>query len=781
MGIGNRRNGSPVERPGEREDERRASGGVVGGRAAWRDAVVVGREAVGRGAMSHLGAAFELAGDAIILLDRHGVALAVNPSARAILAPNDILGDLTPERPQDLDREPRGLERRRGVRLRDADGVAFPAGRGPIERALAGEAFGGEHAVETVVRATDGRELVCVASVAQVRGPAGQITGAVLCLRDVTEQRRLTARLIEAVDGLMATARVLTTTVEARAVDPSAAERDVTERGVIETGVTAAAAAEVAKRLRRAIARTAEVAVPRTEDGEPGRFESADGVGAPGRAAAERVARQAIHAQARAATHGLQHVGSAGWRQNAIPTARTALERALALLNDRQDVERGRVLAALALLPARSAREWASGEMYTRQALAIADRVGDAHLDAQAARAAVAGPYARAHNLAAGRLLLRRALERAETGNDAEVIVEACLSHAAACAWMGDVGEADETAARGVALAVAHGLASAARRLGELRGMQRAARGDWIDEPTRREVPSAGGGKAASMPEPWTSVADAFTAYQRERYDDAEREILAVRPRDGSLVVRLVFGGVLGLVHVGAGQLEAARTDLADLEPLLADLPAESVYAVAALAARALYDVARGDRRHGVVTYSALLSFQGLMPWILVDRALGELAVLTGDWEAAERHLRDAEAVAAREGLRPEWMRTLEALADLEAARGGAGSVDRERVLVAAALALADRLGLVGSARRLRGRAHALARHQDLSEMPAGLTDREVDVLRLLAAGQSNRRIAWELGLSEKTVAHHVSSIRTKTACENRAAAAAFAVRHRLA
>ena len=62
-----------------------------------------------------------------------------------------------------------------------------------------------------------------------------------------------------------------------------------------------------------------------------------------------------------------------------------------------------------------------------------------------------------------------------------------------------------------------------------------------------------------------------------------------------------------------------------------------------------------------------------------------------------------------------------------------------------------------------------------------GLTAREVEVLRLVARGRTNTDIADELGLSEKTIAHHLTHIFNKTGSENRAAAAAFAIRHGLA
>jgi predicted ATPase/DNA-binding CsgD family transcriptional regulator len=64
---------------------------------------------------------------------------------------------------------------------------------------------------------------------------------------------------------------------------------------------------------------------------------------------------------------------------------------------------------------------------------------------------------------------------------------------------------------------------------------------------------------------------------------------------------------------------------------------------------------------------------------------------------------------------------------------------------------------------------------------PAGLTAREVQVLRLLARGFTNSQIAEELGLSEKTIAHHLTHIFDKTTSDNRAAAVAFAFRHHLA
>ncbi|MCH7714247.1 MAG: helix-turn-helix transcriptional regulator, partial [Chloroflexi bacterium] len=59
---------------------------------------------------------------------------------------------------------------------------------------------------------------------------------------------------------------------------------------------------------------------------------------------------------------------------------------------------------------------------------------------------------------------------------------------------------------------------------------------------------------------------------------------------------------------------------------------------------------------------------------------------------------------------------------------------------------------------------------------PDGLTSREVEVLRLIANGRSNREIASELVISINTVTNHVKNILGKTGCANRTEAAAYAI-----
>jgi DNA-binding NarL/FixJ family response regulator len=83
---------------------------------------------------------------------------------------------------------------------------------------------------------------------------------------------------------------------------------------------------------------------------------------------------------------------------------------------------------------------------------------------------------------------------------------------------------------------------------------------------------------------------------------------------------------------------------------------------------------------------------------------------------------------------------------------------------------------VLGSFKVERGGIPAPAR----SALAADLSPRELEVLRLIAAGKSNKEIAEALVISLNTVFRHVSHIFQKTGAANRAEAAAYAVRHDL-
>jgi DNA-binding NarL/FixJ family response regulator len=102
------------------------------------------------------------------------------------------------------------------------------------------------------------------------------------------------------------------------------------------------------------------------------------------------------------------------------------------------------------------------------------------------------------------------------------------------------------------------------------------------------------------------------------------------------------------------------------------------------------------------------------------------------------------------------------------------GDDEGATIEIEAARSCFERLGARAEARR------AAALVSSSSDRPAGLTAREAEVLRLIAAGNSNRDVAGTLVLSQHTVARHVQNIYAKLGVSSRAAATAFAVEHQL-
>jgi DNA-binding NarL/FixJ family response regulator len=190
------------------------------------------------------------------------------------------------------------------------------------------------------------------------------------------------------------------------------------------------------------------------------------------------------------------------------------------------------------------------------------------------------------------------------------------------------------------------------------------------------------------------------------------------------------------------------------------------------------------DRERIACYIPRLLPFQRLFLDCLVDRILGELFTFQTAWSDAQDCLNRAEEMARREGLLSELAFTQVAQAQLALAQGGRGSVPRAHSLFEQALALFQGMGLHGQALAVQARLKQLparSTSRGAQSFPAGLSSREVEVLRLVVMGKSNRQIAEALVLSEKTVINHLTSIFNKTGTDNRAAATAFAIRHGLA
>ncbi|MGH2589136.1 MAG: response regulator transcription factor, partial [Dehalococcoidia bacterium] len=230
-----------------------------------------------------------------------------------------------------------------------------------------------------------------------------------------------------------------------------------------------------------------------------------------------------------------------------------------------------------------------------------------------------------------------------------------------------------------------------------------------------------------------------------------------------------------------AGDLPAAHTWLAAHDRWLAWSGAVLGRAEGTLG-WAAYHHAAGDltlaRRHAETALAHASDPRQPLALLATHRFLGELDTEEGRFAAAEQHLAEALVLAEASAAPYERALTLLALAGLRRATGdhaAARRLGQEACVIGAALGATP---AVACAEALLADLPAVP--EDTTTYPAGLSAREVEILRHVAAGRANRDIAAALSLSEHTVRAHVRHIFAKTGADNRAAATAFAFRHHL-
>jgi DNA-binding NarL/FixJ family response regulator len=245
--------------------------------------------------------------------------------------------------------------------------------------------------------------------------------------------------------------------------------------------------------------------------------------------------------------------------------------------------------------------------------------------------------------------------------------------------------------------------------------------------------------------------------------DDAYREAhrWGREPQPGLARLRLMQGQIDPAVAairraVDAAEERAARGRL--LPALVEILLAAGDIGAARLAADELFELA------------AELDAPALDA--LAKHARGSVLLLEGDERAALAALREAWTAWQRLGVPYEAAR-----ARVLAARAcrGLGDAETAEMELDAACSAFEALGAAPDLALAR----ALSRKR-VAKAPGGLTTRELEVLSLIATGRTNRSIAAELVLSEKTVARHVSNIFAKLDLSSRTAAAAYAYEHDL-
>jgi len=164
--------------------------------------------------------------------------------------------------------------------------------------------------------------------------------------------------------------------------------------------------------------------------------------------------------------------------------------------------------------------------------------------------------------------------------------------------------------------------------------------------------------------------------------------------------------------------------------------------------------------------------FDTAVPRAIAAQACGAVALADGNAQAALGALRRAFEVWQRIEA-PYAVSRVRELIGL--ACRTLGDEDGAALELAAAKSAFEKLGAAPDLARVESLMKGSA-----SVQTHGLTPRELQVLRLVARGETNKAIAGTLSLSEKTIHRHVSNIFTKLDVPSRAAATAFAYQHKL-
>ena len=196
----------------------------------------------------------------------------------------------------------------------------------------------------------------------------------------------------------------------------------------------------------------------------------------------------------------------------------------------------------------------------------------------------------------------------------------------------------------------------------------------------------------------------------------------------------------------------------------------------------ALLAVMNDDNEAAEEQYAALKPLAGVVVvYANVDRILGLLSRTMRNPDQASTHFEDALAFCRKAGYQPELAWTCHDYADMLLARDGNGDSAKAVSLLAESLAISTELGMPPLMERVIAlQEQAYPQPVPAPAYPDGLTQREVEVLRLVATGKTDREIAEELFISAATVSTHVRNLLNKTGVANRTEAATYAGRQRL-
>ena len=240
---------------------------------------------------------------------------------------------------------------------------------------------------------------------------------------------------------------------------------------------------------------------------------------------------------------------------------------------------------------------------------------------------------------------------------------------------------------------------------------------------------------------------------------------------------------VIAAVARITGLPDHTEVAMAAAESVLSEPAVRPYLTISAKAGLTLLAVQKGDRCAAEEKYAYLLTQRGTMVSTVssVDRLLGLVCQTMGNPNQAMAHFEDALAFCRKAGYRSELAWAGCDYADALTQRGGSGDDPMAMALLEESLAISTELGMIPLIERVVSRQEAKnTLPYAASANSDGLTQPEVEVIRLIASGKTNPEIATELVISVRTVANHVASIFNKTGSANRATAATYASRNGL-
>jgi DNA-binding CsgD family transcriptional regulator len=459
------------------------------------------------------------------------------------------------------------------------------------------------------------------------------------------------------------------------------------------------------------------------------------------------------------------------------------LAKALAALGDADYALRARLLGRLAMeyrySPSQERRE-----EFSREAVEIARRLDDRSTLVFALTArhyAILGPNTLEQRMA---ISIELAQLATETG-DGELALQSLPWRLADLLDLGHVravDEAIETSAR---------LAEELRQplylwyIGVFRALRALMNGQFAEGERLANTAHALGQRVQSGAADVYFAAQMFVLYRDQgRLQEVEKPLLDILAQYPAMpVIRCM----LALVYRQSGRIAEAQAELTRLcANNVSALPWDQLW-LGAVTILAEVATLLADRVCAAVLYELLLPYERRnvvvgVPICLGSAAtyLGCLATILERWPAATQHFEDALAINTRLGAKPflAWTQYYYGVMLLQRNQGA----DREQAskLLEQAQAAVQELEMSYLADQIRRLQAETPPRQSAPAYPDGLTPREVEVLRLIAAGKSTKEIAATLVISSPTVERHITHIYEKIGARGRAEATTYALRHSL-